>query len=310
MKTAIQHRRFRARGSALIAVFWLIAVLGLVIFAGAKMLAADSRYARMMKGRILAKRYAEAGLAIGAHPAVTPDEPLLRYSGPDGGSFAVTLTTEESRLNINTLLLSGDKILLRRVFTRWGLDPKFASALQDALKDWVDQDDLVSLNGAERRDYEKEGYEDLPFNRPFRDLDEMLLVRGMEVLNALHPGWREWFTVHGDGRVDVNEAREELISVLADVPVERVAPLSRVRLGMDGVKFTKDDGRLGSVMQVAQLLGVFHPQVVQHLTQWVQFAGPIRRIESIGRMEDSTRKLVIITQNNRVLWRGEVPNHG
>lgn len=306
----IQHSRFRARGSALIAVFWLIAVLGLVLFAGAKMLAADSRYSRMMKGRILAKRYAEAGLAIGAHPMVTPDEPLLHYSGPDGGRFAVTITTEESRLNINTLLLGGDKILLRRVFTRWGLDPKFASALQDALKDWVDSDDLVSLNGAERRDYEKEGYEDLPFNRPFKDLDEMLLVRGMEMLNAAYPGWREWFTVHGDGRVDVNEAREELISVLADVPVERVAPLSRVRLGMDGAKFTKDDGRLTSVMQVAQLLGVFQPQVVRHLTQWVQFAGPIRRIESIGSVEDSTRKLVIITQNNRVLWRGEVPNHG
>jgi hypothetical protein len=305
------HRPHRhAQGSALIAVFWLIAVLGLVLFAGAKMLASDSRYAKTMKGRTFAKRYAEAGLAIGQHPMITPDEPLLNYTGEDGGGFSVTITTEESRFNINTLLLSGDKILLRRLFTRWGLEPQFASALQDALKDWVDQDDLVSLNGAERRDYEKEGFEDLPFNRPFKDLDEMLLVRGMESLNAFHPGWREWFTVHGDGRVDVNEAREELISVLADVPVERVAPLSRLRLGMDGVKFTKDDQRLTTVPQVAQLLGVFQPQVVQHLTQWVQFAGPIRRIESVGRLENSTRKLVVITQNNRVLWRGEVPNHG
>ena len=302
------HRR--EQGSALIAVFWLIAVLGMVVFASTKMLATDSHYAKESRGRIFAKRFAEMGLAVGQHPAITPDDPLLNYSSETGGGSSVTLVAEEARFNINGLLLNSDRSLLRRLFIKWNMKPEFASALIDALKDWVDQDDLVSLNGAEKREYEKEGLEDMPFNRPFKDLDEMLFVRGMEQVNAYYPGWRDWFTVFGDGRIDVNDAKPELISVLADVPMERVAPLVQYRVGMDGVKWTKDDGRLTSAVQVAQMLGVFQPQIVQQLNQWVQFAGPIRRIESVGSLGDVSRRLVIISQNNQGLWRGELPNHG
>ncbi|MDB6072896.1 MAG: hypothetical protein JWO89_536, partial [Verrucomicrobiaceae bacterium] len=49
------------QGSALIAVFWMIAVLGMVIFASTKMLAADTKSARVMRDRMFAKRYAEMG---------------------------------------------------------------------------------------------------------------------------------------------------------------------------------------------------------------------------------------------------------
>jgi general secretion pathway protein K len=300
----------RNQGSALIAVFWLIAVLGMVVFASTKMLATDSRFAKESRGRIYAKRYAEMGLAVGQHPAITPDDPLLNFSADTGGGYSVNLVAEEARFNINAILLNSDRALLRRLFIKWNMKPEFASALIDALKDWVDQDELVSLNGAEKREYEKEGLEGMPFNRPFKELDEMLLVRGMEQVNAFYPGWRDWFTVFGDGRIDVNDARAELISVLADVPMERVAPLVQYRLGADGAKYTKDDQKLVSAVQVAQILGVFQPQIVQQLNQWVQFAGPIRRIESVGTLGDISRKLVMITQNNQTLWRGELPNHG
>ncbi len=301
--------RPRNQGSALIAVFWLIAVLGMVVFASTKMLATDSRYAKESRGRLYAKRYAEMGLAVGQHPAITPDDPLLNFSADTGGGYGVTLVAEEARFNINALV-NGDRALLRRLFIKWNMKPEIASALSDALKDWVDQDELVSLNGAEKREYEKEGLEGMPFNRPFKDLDEMMFVRGMEQVNAHYPGWRDWFTVFGDGRIDVNDAKAELISVLADVPMERVAPLMQFRIGMDGVKWTKDDQRLSSAVQIAQMLGVFQPQIVQQLNQWVQFAGPIRRIESIGSLGEIRRKLVMITQNNQTLWRGELPNHG
>jgi general secretion pathway protein K len=310
MKPPFATSKNSERGSALIAVFWLIAILGMIVFGGAKMLATDSKYTKDTRGRIYAKRLAEMGLAVGQHPGITVDDPLLHRTGDNGGSYSVNIVAEEARFNINSLLMQPDKSLIRRLFTKWGMKPEFSSALIDALKDWVDQDSLVSLNGAEKREYERAGFDDMPFNRPFKDLDEMLFVRGMEQVHAFYPGWREWFTVHGDGRIDVNDAREDLICVLADVPMERVAPLSRFRLGADGAKHTKDDQKLTSAVQVAQLLGVFQPNIVQQLNQWVQFAGPIRRVESIGTMGDSTRKLVVITQNNQILWRGEMPHHG
>jgi general secretion pathway protein K len=75
-------------------------------------------------------------------------------------------------------------VLLRRLFTRWGFKPEFTAAVCDALKDWVDADENVSLNGAEKREYDRAGLEGMPFNRPFKEVDEMLLVRGMEIVNT------------------------------------------------------------------------------------------------------------------------------
>lgn len=294
----------------MIAVFWMIAVLGLVVYAGAKALDADARYARQMRGRTYAKRLAQMGIEIGRHPALPENDPLLSYANSDGGSYQVKIVAEEARLNINVLLQTDDKVLLPRLFAAWGLKPEEASLLRDALKDWVDADDHVSLNGAEKRDYERAGLAGMPFNRPFKEIEEMMMVRGVERLNVLRPDWREWFTVYGDGRVDVNDARAELIALLANVPVERVTPLISMRAGKDGVLHTQDDVKLSSALQVAQLLGVYQPQVVEHLTQWVQFNGPIRRIESLGQFGDIQRRLVLITQNHQALWRGEIPFHG
>lgn len=300
----------RQKGSALIAVFWMIAVMGMVVFAGAKALDSDTRATRALRGRTFAKRLAQMGVEVARHPAIEMDDGLLHYTSPDGGGYDVKLTTEEARLNINVLLTSGDKVLLPRLLTSWGLKPQQASGLQDALRDWVDADDKISLNGAEKRAYEKAGMVGMPFNRPFKEIEEMLMVRGMVQLNAMRPDWREWFTVHGDGRVDVNDARAELIALIANVPVERVTPLLTLRVGRDGALHTRDDNKLSSAVQVAQLLGVYQPQTVETLSNWIQFTGPIRRIECTGYYGDVRRRLVLILQNQQALWRGELPIYG
>ena len=90
----------------------------------------------------------------------------------------------------------------------------------------------------------------------------------------------------------------------------RVQPLLKVRAGRDGALHTQDDVRLSSVPQVAQLLGVSQPQVLAQLTQWIQFAGPIRRIESVGSLGPLKRKFILITQDGKAVWRGEIPTHG
>lgn len=294
----------------MIAVFWMIAVLGMVVYAGAKALDADTREARVQRGRAYASHMARMGLEVGRHPAVQPGDPLLRYESPEGAGFEVKLVAEEARLNINALLLGQDKALLPRLLASWGLEETEAAALRDALVDWVDADDRAGFQGAEKRDYEKAGLEGMPFNRPFRSVEEMFLVRGVERLEILRPDWREWFTVYGDGRVDVNDARPEMIALLANVPLERVGPLLTLRAGADGTRGTRDDVRLTSAVQVAQLLGAYQESIVETLTRWVQFAGPVRRVESTGHFGGIRRRSVLILQNQQALWRGELPLHG
>ncbi len=308
--TSLQSLQRARRGSALVAVFFMIAILGMVMYAGAKALDADAQHSRLTRARVLAKRYAQMGIELGKHPQMKDGDPLLWHSAPDGGGFEVKLVSEEARLNINVILQSGDTTLLRRLFGRWGLDAQQTSMMIDALKDWVDADDKTSLNGAEKRDYDKAGFKGMPFNRPFKDLDEMMLVFGMAEVDVIRPDWREWFTIYGNGKVDVNDASTELIALVADVPLERVAPVTKFRAGVDGVRRTLDDQKLTSVPQLAQMLGIYQPKVVEQLSQWVQFQGPIRRIESIGSMGGLSRKFVLITQNQSALWRGEIPSHG
>lgn len=309
-RTRLAPSRLARRGSALVAVFFMIAILGMVMYAGAKALDADAQHSRLTRARVLAKRYAQMGIELGRHPLMKDGDPLLTHFAPDGGGFQVTLASEEARLNINVILQGGDLTLLRRLLSRWGLEPQQASLLIDALKDWVDSDDKTSLNGAERRDYEKAGFRGMPYNRPFKEIDEMMLVFGMPELDALRPDWREWFTVFGNGRIDVNDASAAMIGLIGDVPLERVAKVMTFRAGMDGVLRTLDDQKLTSVAQLAQMLGIFHPRIVEQLNQWVQFQGPVRRIESIGSLGGLQRKLVLVTQNQSALWRGELPLHG
>lgn len=303
--------RNRARqASALIAVFWMIAVLGMVVFASAKALKLDTTQGRLDRNRIYARRMAETGIEIGRHPSIKPGDPLMHFDNGGGMGYDVRIVAEEARLNINALLAREDVALLQRVFRAWGLTPELTSALVDGLRDWVDADNNSRLNGAEERDYQRLGLEGMPFNRPFARVDDMILVRGMELLDQVRPDWREWFTVFGDGLIDVNDARPELISIIAEVPMERLAPLLTLRAGPDGIRHTEDDGRVTSVQQFAQLLGIFQPVIVERLTGWVQFSGPIRRIESTGRMGDVQRRLILITETDSALWRGEVPSHG
>ena len=307
MITTYASRRHSERGAALVAVFWLIALLGMILFSGAQLLEADTKVTRVNRERIFAQRYAESGLAVGQHPAVANGDPLLHFSGEDGGGYDVTVRGEEGRMNINSVLLSADRSAVTRLFVSWGMPWSEASALCDALKDWVDADDLVTLNGAERNEYEKDGLDGMPFNRPFRDLDEMLLVRGMERLSLVKPDWRDSFTVFGDGRMDLNEASAEMIAAIAGLPVQQVSAIEDFRLGPDHIRGTVDDRRFANLTQFTQALGITSKDVVARLGQWVRFDGQVRRIESTGRMASMQRKFVAIVDGAKILWRGEVP---
>ena len=300
------RRRFQ-KGSALIAVFFLIAILGLITFSAVTMLKSDTGIYRALRGRAYAAAQAESGLAIGMRSKVKKDDPLL-HQGTEEEGFDVVITTEEAKLNINSLILQQPSpLLLRRLLRSWNYPEKELPTLLDTLKDWVDDDSRTSLNGAEKMDYERLGVEGIPFNRTFADLKELLLVPGFEKVAQLYPNWLNVFTVFGDGKVDLNEADVSIVAFLAMIPPERADVLSRHRLGRDGEFGTKDDVRLTSVAELIGILGIGDPIALQQLTQWGKFDGAMRRVESIGYHGNFKRRLVLISKEDVIVWRGEIP---
>ena len=104
------------------------------------------------------------------------------------------------------------------VFQSWGIELSEAQEIVNCLLDWVDADDVTSAapDGAEAEWYEANvGSLNYPFNRAFYDVEEMQFVKGMDVVAAYKPNWRDYFTVRSQGPLDINDADANLIVVAA-----------------------------------------------------------------------------------------------
>lgn len=291
------HCGARRRGSALVAVLWLIAILAFTALATVQVVKLDVDVVSAQITGFRARQLAEAGIAVGANPAVERDDPVLKQSfGDDFEGFEVRLASEAARFNINALLVRDDKPLLRSMFIDWGLEMDQAEAVVDALADWVDGDDFVSLNGVEVDWYEDQGRINQPFNRPFYSLDEMRLVAGMEMVEAVRPDWRNWFTVWSGGALDANEAEAELIAAAAEVSVEDAEAVVETVLGPDQIRDTEDDARFQNLEEVLAILGV--PEMMRAIvTPRLTVNDTTTRIESIGYSAGARHLITLIVRN-------------
>ncbi len=118
---------------------------------------------------------------------------------------------EASRLNINVLLADRNSQVLDRLFRLWGLSDEEVRIVTDSLGDWVDRDGLPRLNGAEREQLVGQDQYSLPENRNFRSVNEMARVRGMDAVARAKPDWKDYFTVYGNGKIDIQDASADVL---------------------------------------------------------------------------------------------------
>ncbi|MCU0794700.1 MAG: general secretion pathway protein GspK [Akkermansiaceae bacterium] len=285
------------RGVALMAVIWLIALLSLATVAAIRVVAFDLDVAQGSIHGFRARQLAEMGIALGANPAVERPDPILKqWSEEEGEGFEVKLISEGAKFNINGILMREDKNLLQSMFIDWGMDLEEASAVADALGDWIDSNDEAALNGAEEEWYLEMGRINQPFNRPFYNVEEMRLVRGMDLVEAYRPDWRNWFTVWSGGALDLNEASAEMIAVAAEVRVEEATIIPETVVGPDGLRDTEDDRPFQSTEEALALLGVegsLRPDIAARFG----VNETTTRIESIGTTAGARRKITVIVRN-------------
>jgi general secretion pathway protein K len=285
------------RGSALVAVIWLIAILAMATVAALRVVSFDVDISTAQIHGFRARQLAEMGIAVAANPAVKRTDPLLKqFSDESGEGFEARIISEGEKFNINALVLKQDEQFLKSLFIDWGLTLDEAQEMVDGLIDWVDQNEEVGLNGAETDWYLQQGRLNQPFNRPFYNLDEMRLVRGMDYLEALKPDWRNWFTIWSSGALDLNEASAELIAAGAEITVEEANVIPETVRGPDGLRDTDDDAPFQSVEQALALIGVdgsLRPEVSARFT----VNDTTTRLESIGTVAGAKRKITVIVRN-------------
>ncbi len=282
------------KGSALMAVMWVIALLSMLVATAALLLNEGVETINTRRDMFRARMLAEAGLAIGASPEVKPDDQdlLRREVGPQEG-FIVSVNGEDGRINPNKLLMVEDaqtRGVLLNIMRAWGLKLDEAQIVVDSLYDWVDQDDFQRLHGAEKKFYNTPG---LPFNRPFRSVDEMAQVRGMNEVERRYPGWRDWFSVYSSGTVDVNEAPAEVLVALTGADPVMAQQFVARRAGPDNIRHTKDDVLYQDLPSALRMLGVAasNPQASATI---LGVQSSIIRIESVGVVGPFRRKLFAV----------------
>ncbi len=295
MRMLGRERRLARRhpGSALLAVLWIIALLSMLVATTALLVMQDVDTVGTRRQMFRARMLAEMGLALAAHPDVKPDDPLLHQQIAEGEGYEVEIRGEDGRLNPNALLQRQDRETLRRVFRYWGMNLQQAEGLIDALIDWADADSFSMPKGAEFRQYNMPG---LPFNRPFRSLEEMSLVRGMAQVEQAYPNWRDWFSIHASGSLDINETEPQILAAVTGADLIICQQLEARRLGRDGIRNTRDDALFPDLQTALRLLGVAgNPESLAGI---LTVRSSTRRIVSRGTTGGFTKSLIAVVQGS------------
>lgn len=293
------HFGSRISGSALVAILWLIAFLSLAIFSASHFLLSSAANNANSIALVEAETLSERGIAIASHPSVEKFDPVLRQRIDEIRGFEARISSEGSRINLNAILenAGADRIVLEELFYEWGIRRDRAIEIVDSLIDWVDVDDAETGTGAERPYYFGRDKQGQPFNRPFQDLSEVLLVKGFSEVASANPSWESAFTLLSSGPLDLNEAPAELISAVCLCGPEFARLFVVGRNGYDGEEGTEDDEPYTDLEIAFQSLGI-PAELTDSIAARVTLDDPIKRLVSIGSSDGIAVETVVTVQYN------------
>jgi type II secretory pathway component PulK len=285
------------RGSALLIVLWALILLGMAVFGVVEIVELSIDHASHEQRALEARGLALSGLALGLHPQLMKDDPILAQAPAPNQQWKASFSSEGARLNLNYVLLSKHKEILVNLFTQWGLGVDQAGHVADCLYDWVTPGDLKSLDGAKAQDYANANLPQRPTYAPFDSLDEVALVMDFDLVEKARPNWQDSFTLWSSGPLNVNEAPAELIAAVFSIDPQRVAFFTSARNGRDGIAGTSDDVPVKSLTALAGQLGLSTLQQ-QTLGNQVEFSDANRRVDSLGTAQGAEVKISVVTRLN------------
>jgi general secretion pathway protein K len=282
----------RSRASALMLMVWAVLLMSLTVMGVVEYIGYSVSEATLANAEFRALYLAESGLSVGLHPSMRRGDTSLKQKiGTDSG-FDVVINYEGARIPINFLVDSrlGDSV--SNLFIYWGLNAEQASIAVESLADWIDNDDSPRPNGAESAYYESLGIFDMPRQLGFINVDEMLLVRGMNVVDRIKPDWREYFSVYGDGVIDLRTAFKDVLMAVSGSKEGDVDNFISRRDGADGIAGTDDDQRI-SDSEAFRLLGIDGDRAVA-LRATLTSEDAVRRITSTGYVGEKRAQIIVI----------------
>ena len=172
----------------------------------------------------------------------------------EGGDYRIT--SENGKININKATADTLRLLLQKIA---GVEEQNADELAYAIVDFRDADDFISMHfdkGSEKDSYSRAGLQHAPKNAGFEFIYELLWVKGMT--KDIYSLIRNYITIYGDGRVNINTCDSALLAVL-DFSPDLADKIDRVRRGQDLKIGTRDDFIFLDVQNMGNELARFAP---------------------------------------------------
>jgi len=117
--------------------------------------------------------------------------PEIKSIPLDGGevSFLEDLAVKAQDANGILSVTTIKTLPLKRLLTYFGVDSQNADIFIDSILDWIDQDDLTRINGAEKLWYSSQGFNYEPRNYQIQNKEELKLIRGLspEIYSKIEP---------------------------------------------------------------------------------------------------------------------------
>ena len=224
--------KMKKKNKGVVIIFVLIftmAISTMAIFLGARAKQYLSLFSGIKKENEI-ENIAEMGVEMGMTLLDTAQKKHIISEEPgcikteyalEDKKIEILITDENGKINPNRIFGSekGEfhtRLLdvYKRLFSVMG----YTENLSDALLDWIDEDDIPRMAGAESSFYRTSGFSYTPPNRPLYSPDEMLLVAGFteDIVSGDEEkkGLISFITSFSDGKINVNTCQPEILNAM------------------------------------------------------------------------------------------------
>jgi general secretion pathway protein K len=210
----------------------------------------------------------------------------ISYS--EGGRSYYGLLDEERKININK---AEYRVLYQLLL---GKEPANLAA---SIINWRAPAQLM-VDGAQDKDYDSLSAPYKCKHADFSCIEELMLVKGMtpEIFESI----KEYVTVYGDGKININTAAERIMLAFGLTP-QSIGTIIVTRNGADNTAGTKDDAAFSSISQAQSMLTNVNDRAILGSNNIFTTASEYFRIESTGAVDRSK----IVSKISCVVKRGD-----
>jgi general secretion pathway protein K len=211
----------REKGLALVLVLWVLSLMTIMAGSFALSMRRETAIVAGIRDSAQALAVAESAIAMAQMMLLNPEQSQrwrtdgsiyqIDYTSPrqSVASVRIQMQSETGKIDLNR----ADQILLQTLMSHAPVAAEQQTKIVNAILDWRDPDDLVHIDGAEKKEYQDAGLSYQPRNQAFQSIEELQLVLGVDeqVFKWIEP----LITIYsGQAQVNLQLAAKEVLQVM------------------------------------------------------------------------------------------------